>query len=113
MTLPLPGGDGKGPLAGYFLAPNIGAYFSSIQWEYIEEHLSPQSEIPNLVRRDAEHEVLQPWDEADLARLGINQRASLEQLEIETLKSARRGSVGDHAKVNPDILCLREAAAKI
>lgn len=89
MNLPLPGGDAGGPLAGYFLVPNIGAYEARITWESIAMDLSKPSEIPNLVRRNAEHEVLRPWDDQDLQRLGLPNLkiADISQMTVEKADS--------------------------
>jgi len=87
MSLPLPGGPGKGSLEGYYIAPNIGPYKVSATWKEVEEKLIPPSSIPNIVPRDTDHERLRPWEEKDLDRLGLHSESLRKQIEISKIGS--------------------------
>ncbi len=113
MNLPLPGGEGKGPLDGYFLVPNIGAYEARITWNSIEEDLSKPSNVPNLVRRSAEHEVLSPWGTPDHIRLGLESGKTTEvsQLTIEAMGHDQKRT--DSLESSAPMGSLRDAARHI
>lgn len=110
MGLPLPGGDGKGPLNGYFVTPNVGAYFASIEWEWIEMNLAPTSNVQNLVKRDAAHEQLRSWAPTDFHRLGIGSEVSAHDVQVEKVNSKKDAQKETSAV---DVTLLREAALRI
>jgi hypothetical protein len=73
MRLPTAGPDNG--LHGFFLCPTVGVWRATLPWSDVMEARKPvrKSTTENYIRRVSDpNEELPPWDEAELAELGLS-----------------------------------------
>ena len=70
--LSLPATNRANGLSGYFISSYVGAFFSTLMPEYLDETLLPPADNePGFIPRPAEQQYLKPWTAADLRRLNL------------------------------------------
>lgn len=65
LSMPLPT---NGVMEGVFMHPDIGAYRDRFTFKSL---LCRPAEVPNFISRPTEEQYLQPWDDDDIDRLGL------------------------------------------
>ncbi len=92
----LPDAGPENGISGFFDTAVIGdPYFANLRWASLEDHLvRPHPSAPNVEPRPREHQILREWDEADLARLGLEQFPEL-------LPRPRSGLKGGKSRIQP------------
>jgi len=62
----------KNGLTGYYIAPDIGAYRSTLSGSYLSQTLIPPDEgVAAFESRPIEDQYLKPWDRGDYQRLNL------------------------------------------
>jgi len=65
LSMPRPA---NGEMEGVFVHPDVGAYWNRFSFR---ELLRAPAAAPNLVPRPTQEQLLQPWDDDDIDRLGL------------------------------------------
>jgi hypothetical protein len=84
--LRLPTAGPENGLQGFFLSPAIGVWPAVIPWDEVMAARAPvkESEVENYVRRLSDpNEPLAPWDDVELAELGISRADLTNEKEVE------------------------------